>query len=50
MASNSFMKELVLDVSSMLFVAQLEESLMKPCVRADYIADLDELKKRFRKQ
>lgn len=49
MASNSFMKELVLDVSSILFVAQLEEPLMKPLVEANYVVDLDEIKERFRK-
>lgn len=50
MATNSFTKELVLDVSSILFVTQLEELLTKPLVRANYVADVSELKKRFRKQ
>lgn len=50
MVTNSFTKELVLDVSSMLFVTQLEESLTKPCVEANYVADLDEIKERFRTQ
>lgn len=50
MATNSFTEVLVLDVSSILFVTQLEKSLTKSCVRADYVAELDEIKKRFRKQ
>lgn len=50
MATNSFTEPLVLDVSSMLFVTQLEKSLTRPCVEANYIADLDELRKRFGKQ
>lgn len=45
MATNSFTKELVLDAFSMLFVTQLEESLTRPLVRADYVSDLDEIKK-----
>jgi hypothetical protein len=48
MATNSFTESLVLDVSSMLFVTKLEELLTKPCVEANYVADLDELRKRFR--
>ena len=50
MATNSFTEPLVLDGSSMLFVMQLEEPLMKPLVRVNYVADVSELRKRFRKQ
>lgn len=50
MATNSFIESLVLDVSSILFVTQLEKSLTKPCVKANYLVDLDEIKERFRTQ
>lgn len=50
MVTNSFTEPLVLDVSSMLFVTQLEEPLTKLLVEVNYVADLDELRKRFRKQ
>lgn len=50
MATNSFIELLVLDASSMLFVTQLEEPLTKSLVEANYVVDLDEIKKRFRKQ
>ena len=50
MATNSFTEPLILDASSILFVAQLEEPITKSCVEVNYVSDLDELKKRFRKQ